>query len=218
MWKSFVNNNIFQEFGLNDNHRVLTSFSRWLKESKRKKLWQGSRQEISAALAAWSLQQVLWPEPGVGMWGRWTGGETGSLILFWFSILPYSSPICVNFHVCKALGYQRTPFLVPVPLPFSLLNLILFALLSGCYSNYHMIICFHDFSKILLALKSLPVSRNCLILRKVVSQDWNRKKEKILTDQSQALKLKLWFKNSQQTKVQDLMTSQANSIKHLGKS
>ena len=32
------------------------------------------------------------------------------------------------------------------------------------------------------------------------------------------LKLKLWFKNSQQTKVQDLMTSKANSIKRLEKS
>ena len=32
------------------------------------------------------------------------------------------------------------------------------------------------------------------------------------------LKLKLWFKNFQQTKVQDQMASQENSIKHLEKS
>ena len=31
----------------------------------------------------------------------------------------------------------------------------------------------------------------------------------------QVLKLNLWLKNSQQTKVQDRMSSQANSIKHL---
>ena len=37
-------------------------------------------------------------------------------------------------------------------------------------------------------------------------------------DQSQVLKLKLWFKNFQQTKVQDQMGSQANSIKILEKS
>ena len=97
------------------------------------------------------------------------------------------------------------------------LALSLLVVIRPFVSNYHMIICFHDFSKILLALKSLPVSRNCLILRKVVSQDWNRKKEKILIDQSQALKLKLWFKNSQQTKVQDLMASRANSVKYLEK-
>ena len=30
--------------------------------------------------------------------------------------------------------------------------------------------------------------------------------------------LKLWFKNSQQTNIQDQMASQVNSIKHLGKS
>ena len=36
-----------------------------------------------------------------------------------------------------------------------------------------------------------------------------------ITDQSQALKLKLWWKIFQQTKAQDQMASQANSIKHL---
>ena len=45
-----------------------------------------------------------------------------------------------------------------------------------------------------------------------------RKKEKKRTDQSQALKLKLWLKIFQQTKAQDQMASQANSIKHLEKS
>ena len=42
--------------------------------------------------------------------------------------------------------------------------------------------------------------------------------ENIWTDQSQALKLKLWLKIFQQTKAQDQMASQANSIKHLEKS
>ena len=37
-------------------------------------------------------------------------------------------------------------------------------------------------------------------------------------DQLQVLKLKLWLKDLQQTKVQDQMASQANSIKHLEKS
>ena len=40
----------------------------------------------------------------------------------------------------------------------------------------------------------------------------------IETDQSQALKLKLWLNNFQQTKAQDRMASQVNSIKHLEKS
>ena len=35
---------------------------------------------------------------------------------------------------------------------------------------------------------------------------------------SQVLKLNLWFKNSQRTKAQDQMVSQANSINHLQKS
>ena len=47
-----------------------------------------------------------------------------------------------------------------------------------------------------------------------VSLHWMRKKWKIWTDQSQALKWKLWLETSQQTKVQDLMASQANFIKH----
>ena len=38
------------------------------------------------------------------------------------------------------------------------------------------------------------------------------------TDQSQALKLRLWLKIFQQTKAQDHMASKANSIKHLEKS
>ena len=37
-------------------------------------------------------------------------------------------------------------------------------------------------------------------------------------NQSQALKLKLWLKIFQQTKAQDQMASQANSIKHWEKS
>ena len=42
--------------------------------------------------------------------------------------------------------------------------------------------------------------------------------EKILTDQSQALKLRLWLKIFQKTKFQDQMASQVNSVKHLEKS
>ena len=45
-----------------------------------------------------------------------------------------------------------------------------------------------------------------------------RKKQQLWIYQSQVLKLKLWLKNFQQTKVQDQMASQANSIKHLKKS
>ena len=48
--------------------------------------------------------------------------------------------------------------------------------------------------------------------------DWTRKKQIIRTDQSQALKLKLWLKIFQQTKSQDQMASQVKSIKHLEKS
>ena len=41
-----------------------------------------------------------------------------------------------------------------------------------------------------------------------------RKKYKIWTDQSQVLELKVWCIKSQQTKVQDKMSSQWNSNKH----
>lgn len=41
---------------------------------------------------------------------------------------------------------------------------------------------------------------------------------KIWMDQSQVLKLKLWLKNIQQTKVQDQLASEENSMKHLEKS
>ena len=46
----------------------------------------------------------------------------------------------------------------------------------------------------------------------------NQEEIEIWTDQSQALKLKLWLKIFQQTKAHDQMVSQANSIKHLEKS
>ena len=42
----------------------------------------------------------------------------------------------------------------------------------------------------------------------------NQEEAENINDQSQALKLKLWLKNFQQTKTQDQMDSQANSIKH----
>ena len=42
--------------------------------------------------------------------------------------------------------------------------------------------------------------------------------QKIWTDQSQALKLKLWLKIFQKTKAQDQVASQANSTKHSEKS
>ena len=45
-------------------------------------------------------------------------------------------------------------------------------------------------------------------------QDWTRKKQKIWIDQSQVLKLKVWFKNLQKSEVQDLMASQLSSSKH----
>ena len=43
----------------------------------------------------------------------------------------------------------------------------------------------------------------------------NQEEIVIWTNQSQALKLKLWLKIFQQTKAQDQMASQANSIIHL---
>ena len=51
-----------------------------------------------------------------------------------------------------------------------------------------------------------------------LKETWFRKKQETWTDLSQALKLKPWFKTSQQTKVHDLTASQANFIKHLEKS
>ena len=44
-----------------------------------------------------------------------------------------------------------------------------------------------------------------------------KKKYKEITDQLQTMKLKLWLKIFQQTKVQYQMASQENSIKHLEK-
>ena len=46
----------------------------------------------------------------------------------------------------------------------------------------------------------------------------NQEEIENITDQSQALKLKLWLKIFQQTKAQHQMSSQANSIKHSEKS
>ena len=46
----------------------------------------------------------------------------------------------------------------------------------------------------------------------------NQEEIENMTDQSQVMKLKLWLKIFQQTKVQDQMASQVNSIKHLEKS
>ena len=43
----------------------------------------------------------------------------------------------------------------------------------------------------------------------------NQEEIENITDPSQALKLRLWFKIFQQTKAQDQMASWANSIKHL---
>ena len=45
----------------------------------------------------------------------------------------------------------------------------------------------------------------------------NKKEQKILTDPSQAQKLKLWSENFQQTKAQDQTASQLNSTKNLEK-
>ena len=50
-------------------------------------------------------------------------------------------------------------------------------------------------------------------------QDWTRKKLKIWVDKSQVLKLKMWSKYFQKkSKIQDLMATQENSIKHSEKS
>ena len=46
----------------------------------------------------------------------------------------------------------------------------------------------------------------------------NQEEIEIWTDQSQVMKLKLWLNIFQQTKAQDQMASQVNSIKHLEKS
>ena len=46
----------------------------------------------------------------------------------------------------------------------------------------------------------------------------NEEETENIKNQSQALKLKLWLKIFQQTKAQDQMASQVNSIKHLEKS
>ena len=45
----------------------------------------------------------------------------------------------------------------------------------------------------------------------------NQEEIENMNRQAQALKLKLWLKIFQQTKAQDQMASQANSIKHLEK-
>ena len=46
----------------------------------------------------------------------------------------------------------------------------------------------------------------------------NQEEIENMNRQAQALKLKLWLKIFQQTKAQDQMASQANSIRHLEKS
>ena len=46
----------------------------------------------------------------------------------------------------------------------------------------------------------------------------NQEEIKIMNNQLQALKLKLWLKISPKIKAQDQMASQKNSIKHLEKS
>ena len=61
--------------------------------------------------------------------------------------------------------------------------------------------------------------RNGQILRKAQrSMTERRRNRKYKETKSQALKLKLFLKIFQQTKAQDQMASQANSIKHLEKS
>ena len=46
----------------------------------------------------------------------------------------------------------------------------------------------------------------------------NQEERENMKDRSQVMKLKLWLKIFQQTKVQDQMASQVKSIKHLEKS
>ena len=75
-----------------------------------------------------------------------------------------------------------------------------------------------DYYKQLYANKMDKLEEMDKFLERYTFQDWTGKKQKIWTYQSQGMKLKLWLKIFQQTKVQDQMASQANSIKHLEKS
>ena len=79
---------------------------------------------------------------------------------------------------------------------------------GGAHSRYNQIP-YHPGGRPTIA-KVLPQPRrNRHILRKVQSPttEPGRSKKKIRTAQWQVLKLNLWFKNSQQTKVQDQMVS-----------
>ena len=75
-----------------------------------------------------------------------------------------------------------------------------------------------DYYKHLYANKMDNLQETDTFIEGTISQDWIRKKYEIWTEQSQVLKLKLWFKNFQQTEVQNQTASEANSIKHLEKS
>jgi len=59
---------------------------------------------------------------------------------------------------------------------------------------------------------------NSKILKRYSLLKLNQEETENMNRASQVLKLNLWFKNSQQTKAQDQMVSQANSINHLEKS
>ena len=59
--------------------------------------------------------------------------------------------------------------------------------------------------------------RNWQILRKAQPSKTETGRKKIWIGQSQVQKLKLWFKNFQQTEVQDQMASPINSIKYVEK-
>ena len=75
-----------------------------------------------------------------------------------------------------------------------------------------------DYYKQLYANKMENLEEMDKFLERYNLPNWTRKKQKIWTNQSQVMKLRLWFKIFQQRKAQDQMASQVNSIKHLEKS
>ena len=52
------------------------------------------------------------------------------------------------------------------------------------------------------------------ILPRLNQEEMETMNRPITTDLSQVLRLKMWFKNFQQTKIQDKMASEVNSNKH----
>ena len=72
-----------------------------------------------------------------------------------------------------------------------------------------------DYYNQLYANKMDNLEKMDRFLQSTIFEVCTGKKLKVGIDQSQVLKLEMWFKNFQQTKVQDWMVPQVNSIKHL---